>query len=91
MPNYKHLIAEVEELATNMTDLQEFLKLIEENYDNPKRVKLIVQVYWSNMDNELDILRNTVKKMKNINLQGSRKGKKQLKTLEKASITFNIN
>lgn len=79
MPNYKRLIAEAEELVTNMTDLQELLKVIEENYDNPKRVKLVVQVYWSNMDNELDILRNTVRKMKNINLQGSRRGKKEPK------------
>lgn len=91
MTNYRRLIAEVEELATNITDLQELLKVIEENYDNPKRVKLIVQIYWSNMDNELDILRNTVRKMKNINLQRSKKGKKEPKSIRTVSYTFNVD
>ena len=85
MPNYKRLIAEAKESITEITELQELLKVIEESCDNPKRVKIIVQIYYSYMDNQLDILSHIAMKMENINLQGSRKRSKASQAQNKES------
>jgi hypothetical protein len=91
MPNYRSLIFEAKESITEITELQELLKVIEENCDNPKRVKLMVQIYYSNMECQLDILSHIAMKMESINLQGSRKGKKEAKHNRIGTITFGID
>lgn len=73
MPNYQHLLKKVEYAVAEINKLREILNVIEEGCNNPQRVKLMVQIYASNLELIVDDLNSIANQVKKRQLETAKK------------------
>jgi hypothetical protein len=64
MADFDELIASADEAIANIIRMQELLKLVDENYDSPKRVELLVELYQGWIGTEIENLQWSTKRLK---------------------------